>query len=110
MKIAVIGDESLVAGFGLTGVKVARVALTVEAAMTALAEMIRDPEIGVVIIQDRLGAAARRAETGQKGASRLFPVIVEVPGVEGAIPGTDPVQALVQRIVGAQTGRGGRAE
>jgi vacuolar-type H+-ATPase subunit F/Vma7 len=107
MKIAVVGDRSMITGFALSGVKYSRLALTIEDAETALAGILRDPEVGVVILQDRLGAAACSGAHRKKDEPPLFPVIVEVPGSDGPVPGRDGVQGLVHRIVGRPVDREG---
>lgn len=107
MKIAVVGDRPMITGFALSGVKYSRLALTVEDAESAITGILRDPEVGVVILQDRLGAAARSRVRRQKDEVPLFPVIVEVPGSDGPVSGRVGVQALVHRIVGRPVDKGG---
>jgi vacuolar-type H+-ATPase subunit F/Vma7 len=107
MKIAVVGDRLMITGFALSGVKCSRLALTVEEAEVALSGILRDPEVGVVIIQDRFGAVAHSRIHRKKDELPLFPVIVEVSGSDGPVPGRDGVQEIVHRVVGRPAGREG---
>ena len=57
-RFFVIGDESTVSGFGLAGVD-GKVVETVDEARDALKKAFASPDIGIVIIPERLAAGMR---------------------------------------------------
>jgi V/A-type H+/Na+-transporting ATPase subunit F len=93
-----IGDEDTVAGFRLAGCE-ARPATTAEEARTALAEATLGHDCGIIIITERMADAVRdEIEAIRFGRER--PLIVEVPGPEGAVSGRKDLREVVQEAVG----------
>ncbi|NYT05017.1 MAG: hypothetical protein GKC04_01395 [Methanomicrobiales archaeon] len=110
MKIAVIGDRYMVAGFGLAGIKIARHAASAAETRAALEECLQMPGIGVILIQDRCAAHVRQQIDENRNAAQPFPVILPVPGKEGAPAGADPAADLLGRALGRTFATGGKAE
>jgi vacuolar-type H+-ATPase subunit F/Vma7 len=78
MKIAVLGDEYLVWGMMLAGVKRAKVVTKAEEAVAILGEWLRDPEIGVIVLAENLAAEIRPEVEAARKEKRLYPLIIEV--------------------------------
>ncbi|HAZ31210.1 MAG TPA: hypothetical protein DCY61_00645 [Dehalococcoidia bacterium] len=87
LTIAAIGDEDLVHGMRLAGVS--RYCLIegnsdVRADVRrGLAELVRDPEIGIIIILEGYAEHAEDLIAGVRGEKSMTPVIVEVPSRYG---------------------------
>jgi vacuolar-type H+-ATPase subunit F/Vma7 len=87
LTIAAIGDEDLVNGLRLAGLS--RYFLIegngdVPANVRrVLAELIRDPEIGIIIILEEYAEHANDLIAGVRGGKGMTPVIVEVPSKHG---------------------------
>ena len=76
-RVAVVGDSSVTLGFRLAGFR-PHVVDSKDAAASLLARMGREPEWGVILVQEDLMpepalAAARRSSTG-------LPILVPFPG------------------------------
>jgi V/A-type H+-transporting ATPase subunit F len=98
VKFYCIGDEDTVRGFRLAGIEGQVVSDAAEAA-AALQEAVRQPNIGVLILADTVAAAIR----DQVDAVRLEcerPLLVEVAGPLGPVPGRKSLRQLVQEAVG----------
>jgi vacuolar-type H+-ATPase subunit F/Vma7 len=78
MNVAVLGDEYLVWGMMLAGVKRAKVVLNPEEAVTLLQEWLRDPEIGVIVLPEKLAAEIRPEIEAARKKKTLYPIIIEV--------------------------------
>jgi V/A-type H+/Na+-transporting ATPase subunit F len=82
----------------LAGVE-GRVVTDAEQAAEALREVARASDVGVVIIVDAIAAEVRE----QVDAIRLEserPLLVEIPGPTGPLPGRKTLRQLVQEAVG----------
>ena len=98
MRFFCIGDADTTAGFRLAGVTV-RVAMTPEQTRAAVEEAAALPEYGVIIITEGLADGIRPyIETVRRERER--PLIVEVPGPEGPLPGRKTLREFVQEAVG----------
>jgi V/A-type H+-transporting ATPase subunit F len=98
MKFFCIGDEDTVAGFRMAGIE-AQTATTPEQTWTAVENASVRPDCGVIIISERLADGIR----GQIETIRLErerPLIVEIPGPEGPLPGRKSLREFVQEAVG----------
>lgn len=98
MKFFCIGDEDTVRGFRLAGIEGHVVTNPLEAE-TALQQVVRRRDAGVVIITDAVAAEIRP----QVDAVRLEcerPLLVEIPGPQGPTAGRKTLRQLVQEAVG----------
>lgn len=87
MKSVVIGDEFTVAGFGLVGVHGLHVS-TGQEAQRALEEALRTPDLGLIIITERL-AEEIREQLDRLIAQFPLPLILEVPDRGGPLDKPD---------------------
>ena len=106
LNIAVIGDEDLVNGLRLAGVNRYRVIEdnqdAGENARKALAELIGEPEISIIAIQEDYNEhVADLIKQVQEGPS-LTPVIIEVPSKHGTkyADVNNYYKAYIRRFVG----------
>jgi vacuolar-type H+-ATPase subunit F/Vma7 len=98
VKFFCIGDDDTVAGFRLAGVY-ARAATTPEQTQAAIEEALRSADCGVVLITERLADGVRQLiETIRLERER--PLIVEIPGPEGPLPGRKSLHQFMQEAVG----------
>jgi vacuolar-type H+-ATPase subunit F/Vma7 len=87
LGIAVIGDEDLVSGLRLAGVRRYRViedsADSAEQVRKALGEFIDDPEVGIIVVLEEYLPHIEQmiSQAKEKGASA--PVVIEVPSKRG---------------------------
>jgi vacuolar-type H+-ATPase subunit F/Vma7 len=107
MKVAVIGDRTMVIGFGLLGVKDAKIAERPQDVEEYVRGFLGDTEIGVILLQDHLAEEIRAFLTGIQKEKRVYPIIVEIPGKGGPIEREDPIQKTVKRAVGIDISRRG---
>jgi V/A-type H+/Na+-transporting ATPase subunit F len=98
LKIFCIGDEDTVAGFRLAGIE-SRFATTPEETRAAVEEMAAKPECAIVIVTEEL-ADGIRSEIQQLRIEGERPLIVEIPGPNGARPGRKSLRRFVQEAVG----------
>ncbi|MDI6917256.1 MAG: V-type ATP synthase subunit F [Thermoplasmatales archaeon] len=98
--IAVIGDRDTVIGFALSGVKNGRVAENKEEAKDALKEFMETPNIGIVIITEKVAELIRKELDNWKNQKTLYPVIVEIPDKKGVMEREDRIEKIIRRAVG----------
>jgi V/A-type H+-transporting ATPase subunit F len=98
MQFFVIGDESTVAGFGLVGVEGETVE-TPDEAREALKRAFASPDIGIVVISERV-AAGLREDMEKYTFGRSFPLIIEIPDRTGPMPGRVSIRQMVRSAVG----------
>jgi V/A-type H+-transporting ATPase subunit F len=104
MKFYCIADEDTVRGFRLAGVDGRSVASAQEAA-EALNEAIAQADVGIVVLTQQVGAKIRE----QVDAFRLecdHPLLVEVPGPDGPLPGRRSLRHLAHSAVGFHVEQG----
>jgi len=102
VKFCCIADEETVRGFRLAGIS-GEVVVTPLQAEAALEKTAAQPDCGIVILTERVAAGIRR----QVDAIRLErhrPLIVEIPGPEGPLPGRKSLRELVQEAAGIRLG------
>jgi V/A-type H+-transporting ATPase subunit F len=98
VKFYCIADEDTVRGFRLAGVSGQAVASAPEAAM-AMETVAAQPDYAVIILTETVADSIRpqveriRFESSQ-------PVIVEIPGPAGPLPGRKSLRQLAQEAVG----------
>lgn len=98
MKYFVIGDEDAVLGFGLVGVQGLK-AENPKDAEEAFKTALEDSDIGIIIIEDRI-ADMIRPVVDKYIFTEQFPLIVEVPGRAGKVPGRPGIRAMVNESIG----------
>jgi len=98
MHFYVIGDESTVTGFGLAGVE-GEVVETTEEAREALKKAFATPDIGIIIVTEKL-AAGMREEMEEYVFGRSFPLVIEIPDRTGPIEGRVSIRQMVRSAVG----------
>ena len=102
MKFYCIADEDTVRGFRLAGIN-ARVVVTAEEARSAIDETTERPDCGVIIITEKV-AAWIRPQVEMIRLERERPLIVEIPGPEGPLPGRKSLREFVEEAVGVSVG------
>jgi len=97
-----IADEDTVRGLLLAGVS-GRAVATAQEAGAALAAAIADAENGVIILTQDV-ASDIRAQVEAHRLERTQPLIVEIPGPHGPLPGHKSMRQIVQAAVGISVG------
>ena len=103
MKFFCIGDEDTVRGFRLAGVEGQAVTTPAQAA-AALEAAVARADVGIVIVTD-LVAADIRPQVDAVRTEEDRPLIVEIPGPEGPMPGRKTLRQFVQEAVGIRIGQ-----
>ena len=103
MKFYCIADEDTVRGFHLAGVEGRAVAEPKQAA-EALDEAFKRPDVGIVILTDVV-AASIRSQVDAYRAGSACPLIVEIPGPKGSMPGRKTLRQFVQEAIGIRIGQ-----
>jgi V/A-type H+-transporting ATPase subunit F len=98
-----IADEDTVRGFRLAGVEGAAVASAAEAEQ-AFARVAARKDLGILIVTDAVAAEARWQVNAIR-TSRSLPLIVEIPGPKGPMPGRKTLRQFVQEAIGIRIGR-----
>jgi V/A-type H+-transporting ATPase subunit F len=105
-KIAVIGDEDTIIGFGLTGIK--HLSIVAETAdnkeiLQFVKESIENPEIGFVLITEQVAERIRSEFERLKQDKPLYPIFIELPNKRGGVPDrVDPIKTLIRRAIGME--------
>ena len=97
-RFYVIGDESTVAGFGLAGVE-GKVVGGVDEARDELKKAFSSPDIGIIIIPEKLASAMREDVEGYI-YGRAFPLVVEIPDRTGPMEKRVSIQQMVRSAIG----------
>ena len=98
MRFFCVGDADTVAGFRLAGIA-GQVVTTPEQTGAAVADVVGRPECGVIIITEKLADGIRQQIEAMR-LERERPLIVEIPGPEGPLPGRKSLREFVQEAVG----------
>lgn len=98
MKFFCIGDEDTVMGFRLAGVP-GRVASDAADTSSVLEKAVSMADCGIIIITERL-ADGIRSQIDAIRTERDRPLILEIPGPEGPLPGRKGLREFVQEAVG----------
>ena len=107
MKIAVIGDERMVWGFSLAGLKEGMITDSAHEAADAISRWVRDPGIGIILISLPLADTIRPYLTRVRLERRLNPLILELGETGGISGGSSRVEEELLRMVGMTTGESG---
>lgn len=98
MKFYCIADEDTVRGFRLAGVSGQAVASAPEAAL-AMETVAAQPDCAVIILTETV-ADSIRPQVERIRFESPQPVIVEIPGPDGPLPGRKSLRQLAQEAVG----------
>ena len=98
MKYFCIGDEDCVRGFRLAGIA-GKIVTTPEQANVAVEEAMTRRDCGIVIITEKVASEIRRRVESLR-LERARPLIVEIPGPDGPLPGRISLRQFVQEAVG----------
>jgi V/A-type H+-transporting ATPase subunit F len=107
VKFYCIADEDTVRGFRLAGIAGQSVT-TPDQAAAAVRQAVTQTEWGVIILTERLAASIRQQVEAIR-MERDRPLIVEIPGPEGPLPGRKSLRQFVQEAVGIRVGPEGGA-
>jgi V/A-type H+-transporting ATPase subunit F len=103
MKFFCVADEDTVRGFRLAGVEGEAVATAAEAEQ-AIRRAAQRPDLGILIVTDTVAADIRELVDDIR-MNRDRPLIVEIPGPQGPMPGRKTLRQLVQEAVGIRIGQ-----
>ena len=98
MKYYIIGDEDATLGFGMVGVQ-GRTAHSPAEAESAFTGALKDPDVGIIIITERV-AELIRPLVDDYIFTEEFPLIVEIPDRSGKIEGRPGLRETVNRAIG----------
>lgn len=104
MNFYCIADEDTVRGFRLAGVAGQTVTSPQEAA-AAVASAVSRSDCGVIVLTHQVAAGIRQ-EVEAIRLERNQPLIMEIPGPEGPLPGRKSLRQFVQEAVGIRVGEG----
>jgi len=103
MKFFCVADEDSVRGFRLAGIEGEAVATAAEADQ-AIRRAAGRTDLGILILTDAVAADVRELVDDIR-MNRDRPLIVEVPGPQGPMPGRKTLRQLVQEAVGIRIGQ-----
>ncbi len=98
MKIFLIGDETTVLGYSLAGVR-GVVVDNAEEAADALKTATQDPDMGIVLITQRIASEIRPLVDKTK-LKMATPIVLEIPDRNGPIEEREAALDIVQRLIG----------
>jgi len=102
VKFYCIADEDTVRGFRLAGIA-GEVVATAEQAASAVGKAAAKSDCGIIVLTEKVAAGIRQ----QVEAIRLEcdrPLVVEIPGPEGPLPGRKSLRQFLQEAVGFRIG------
>jgi len=98
MHILVIADHMTCMAFSLGGIDT-RTVKTGEDAVTALESVQKDPDIGLVLITERI-ANSVRSKVDEMVFELHKPLVVEIPDTEGPLPDRPSTGELMVSLMG----------
>ena len=98
MKFLLIGDETTVLGYSLVGIH-GVVVNDAEEAAGALEKAAQDPEVGIVLIAQRVASEIRPLVDEAK-LKMTTPIVLEIPDRYGPIEDKESALNIVQRLTG----------
>jgi vacuolar-type H+-ATPase subunit F/Vma7 len=102
LKIAVVGDEYLTAGFALAGASFSHRHLERGETLRRLEEFMRNEEIGLIFITHKIADELEPEFSTLMRDKGTIPVVLKIPGEEGYMPEVDELYQVVKRTVGAE--------
>ena len=103
MKFYCLADEDTVRGFALAGVE-GRAVSRAEDAAAALEDLCARHDVGIIVMTDVV-AAGIRSQIDSVRAERVVPLVVEIPGPRGPMPGRKSLRQSVQEAIGIRLGQ-----
>jgi V/A-type H+-transporting ATPase subunit F len=103
VKFYCLADEDTVRGFRLAGVEGQAVTSPKEAE-AALEPLLERTDLGILIVTDVVAAGIRR-QIDSVRAERVTPLVVEIPGPKGPMPGRKTLRQSVQEAIGIRLGQ-----
>jgi V/A-type H+/Na+-transporting ATPase subunit F len=97
MKVVAVGGKAFVTGFVLSGVSGAY-ASSPAAALKKIQDLVKDPEVGLIMVSDEVAKPIRNELLAVKSA-RAVPLVYEVPGPGSKIEKVD-YRAMLRSILG----------
>jgi len=94
----VIAEEEIVLGFGLIGIQ-GKNAVSREEAFAAFRYATEIPDLKVLILSEEISSTLDDAVV-EWNMSGSFPLIVEIPGLQGRIPGKKTLVDSIREAVG----------
>jgi len=108
LKFYIIGDREIVYAFKLTGIDGA-IAETRDEVMNAFTSVTRqdgnsssDPEVPKVLILTETAASLIQEEELAWQKKGIYPLIVEIPGLDGHLKGKKTLSEAIREAVGIQ--------
>lgn len=98
MELFIIGDHDTVLGFSLAGIE-GRIVKDSREAYSALNEVVEAGEVGILLITERLAHELRK-DIDQIMMTRRYPLVVEIPDVEGPFEEKVTISDLVKTAIG----------
>ncbi len=98
MKFYCMGDEDTVRGFRLAGVE-GQVVATAMDASTALRWIEAQTDIGIVILTQAVAQSIRQKVDAFR-MEHAIPLLVEIPGPTGPLPGYQNLDRLTRAAIG----------
>ena len=98
MELFIIGDHDTVLGFSLAGIE-GRIVKGPDEAYSALNEVVEAGEVGILLITERLAHELRK-DIDQIMMTRRYPLVVEIPDVEGPFEEKVTISDLVKTAIG----------
>ncbi len=101
MKVVAIGDEYFAEGFSLAGVNESYVHEDKHETIKHLKEFVNSGDVAVVLLSEKVAEEVREELNQMMNNKDVYPVIVELPGKEGAMKDKkDPLEDKIRRAVG----------
>jgi V/A-type H+-transporting ATPase subunit F len=98
MKFFLIGDRFSILGYSLTGIH-GIVENTKEEATQALKQATQDPDVGIILITQRI-ASEIQTLVDQAKLGTAIPLVLEIPDRAGPLEGRESALDIVQRLIG----------
>ena len=98
MKFFLIGDEITVLGYSLAGIR-GVVVNNKEEAADALKKASEDPDVGIVLITQRI-AAEIHSLVDEAKLKMATPIVLEIPDRHGPVEGRESALDIVRRLIG----------
>ena len=98
LKFHVIGDADTVLGFRLAGVE-GEIVRTADETQESLERAIGRKDLGVLIMPERV-AQSVRAQVDRHVTRSAFPLIIEIPDIQGPMEGRKTVKEMIRAAVG----------
>ncbi len=100
MKVYCVGSEEVVKGLALIGIE-GTATTDAQEAERAVEAVLNQPEVGLLVISERLAMPLKEKLTGWAFAHRQ-PLILEIPDEQGPVSKHSAVLSLVMEAVGLE--------